>query len=94
MKVVGLRDAREIKRKRDGQPMNAWMLFYTAPADGTIGEEAQMQFVDAKMFADALNEAGCMSPGDLVGRECDMLWNRRGFLDALVVRPLKKSASA
>lgn len=90
MKVVGVRDAREMKRKKDGQPMNAWMVFYEEPAQGTIGVEAQTQFVDGELFAEALQAAGLMSPNDLVGREVDMFWNRRGFLDGFVIRPAGK----
>ena len=89
MKIVGVRDAREMKRKKDGQPMNAWMVFYVAPAAGTIGEEAQMQFVDAQLFADAQQAAGLASTNDMIGRECSMSWNNRGFLQAFAVGPKK-----
>lgn len=91
MKIVGLMDARDMKRKRDGQLMNAWVVYYTAPGGrNVIGEEAQQQFVDADMLTDVLADAGGLAPADLVGRECDMLWDRRGFLTGLVLRPVGK----
>ena len=78
---------RDVKRKRDGQPMNAWVLHYIAPGgQNVIGEEAQQQFVDAEMFAQVLADAGGIIPEQLIGRECDMLWDRRGFLQGIVLR--------
>lgn len=88
MKIVGLRDARDLKRKKDGQPMHAWMVFYTAPARGTIGEEAKMQFVDEDMFTDVLGDTG-LNAVDLIGRECQMAWDNRGFLQSFAVNPKK-----
>lgn len=89
MQVVGIRDAREMKRKRDGQPMNAWMVFYVAPGRDVIGQEAQMQFVDAVMFGSALQTAGLTGPDQVVGRECNMVWDNRGFLQQFSVHPKK-----
>lgn len=87
MKIVGLQDMRQMIRRKDGQPLHAWMVYYTASAANVIGEEANSQFVDEKTFADALNMAGCTAPSDVIGRECSMAWNRRGFLDTFAVSP-------
>lgn len=89
-RIVGLQDMRAMIRRKDGQPIHAWMVYYTGPAANVIGEECQSQFVDEQMFADALNTAGCTAPSDVVGRDCVMGWNRRGFLDTFAVSPRSK----
>lgn len=87
MKIVGIQDMRQVERRKDHKPMGVWMVYYTGPSANVIGEECQSQFVDQQVFADALDMAGCMSPSDVIGRECSMAWNRRGFLDTFAVSP-------
>ena len=87
LKVVGLRDMREVPRKSDKKPMNAWLLYYEESARDTIGVEAQSQCVDAALLSDALQSVGLVAVDDLIGLEVSMFWNKRGFLEGLVVRP-------
>ena len=87
VKVVGLRDMREVPRKSDKKPMNAWLLFYEEPSKDTIGVEAQAQFVDAALLSDALQSVSLAAVDDLIGLDVSMFWNKRGFLEGLVVRP-------
>lgn len=87
MRIVGLLDMRQMIRRKDGQPIHAWMVYYTAPTANVIGEEADSQFVDEKTFADALNMAGLTDPSQVIGRECSIAWNRRGFLDTFAISP-------
>lgn len=80
-KIVGIKDAREFKRK-NGERMNAWMVFYLNAGHDVVGQEAAMQWVDADLFAAAI---GARQVKDLIGRECTMVYDRRGFLESFQV---------
>lgn len=76
--IVGIKDLRRVVSKKTGQAMDAYMVFYTAPAKDLVGEEASSVFVTASLFSEA---AGKLAPADMIGRSCEFSYNRRGFLE-------------
>lgn len=82
-KIVGIKDARELKSKKTGKEMHAWMVWVVFPGGrGVVGQEAEMQFVDAELFAAAV---GSRKIEDLIGKECQLDYDRRGFLSSFSV---------
>ena len=79
-KIVGVKDVRESVSKKTGKPLHAYMVWVTYPGGrGVIGDEAEMQFVDADLFAGAVGDRKLEA---LVGKECKLSYNQRGFLES------------
>lgn len=79
--IVGIKDLRQTVSKKTGQMLDAYMVFYTAPVTGVVGEEASSVFVTSSLFIQAAQAAGKLAPADMIGRHCEFSFNRRGFLE-------------
>lgn len=77
LKVVGIKDARETVSKKSGRKLDSYMVWIAGPGHDVVGQECNVEFVQASIFEGA---AKGRQLEQLVGKECKVSYDRRGFV--------------